>query len=128
MKFNEKYFKEYKDMFNIYNLITKINPNYKLYRNYKTNTFVIVNSAKNNQICLNFNNFNQNIIKTLQYTKIENSKNVFNDIEKNNLLIEENGNKKFKQQTTDKLCEIANFSKRTNRLSNSSINKIIGAD
>ena len=50
----EKYFKEYKDMFNNYNLITKINPNYKLYRNTKMGCFVILNSAKNNQICLNF--------------------------------------------------------------------------
>ncbi len=128
MKFNEKYFKEYKDMFNVYNLITKINPNYKLFRNNKTNTFIIVNSAKNNQICLNFDNFNQNILKTLQYTKIENSKNVFNDIEKNNLIIKENFNKTLKKQTTDKMCEIANFSKRVNRLSTNSINKIIGAD
>ena len=128
MKFNEKYFKEYKDMFNNYNLITKINPNYKLYRNTKMDCFVILNSAKNNQICLNFNSFCQNILKTLQYSRVENSKNIFADIEQNNNFIEQKSTNLFKQNTADKLCEISKFSKRVNHLSNKTLNKIIGAD
>ena len=70
MRFNPKYCFEYKDNFNYYNLITKINSNYKLFFNAKDRCFIIVNSAKNNEICLNFDNFNQNVEKILNLSKV----------------------------------------------------------
>ena len=72
MKFNSKYFIKYKDMFNIYNLITKINNGYRLYFCSKDKNYYIININRNNDICLSFNTFSNNIIKELHFSKIEN--------------------------------------------------------
>ena len=113
MKFNQIYCFEYNDNFNLFNRIKKINPNYKLFINKKDNCFIVINSAKNNQICLNFNNFNQNIEKILQFTKVENSKNLFEIIDKNNESLELSRNKILNYETKSKLLEIKNFISKT---------------
>ena len=113
MKFNQNYCFEYNDSFNLFNRIKKINPNYKLFINKKDNCFIVINSAKNNQICLNFNNFNQNIEKILQFTKVENSKNLFCLVDKNNEKLEQSKKQVFKYETKSKLFEIKNFINKT---------------
>ena len=70
MKNNISKMQIYKDMYNIYNLITKINKNYKLYFDNNDKLFKIINVANNNEICLKTKHLSSDIIKTLQKTKI----------------------------------------------------------
>ena len=123
--FNSKYFVLYKDNYNIYNLIKKIDRHYLLYFNTKDKSFYIVNSANNNQICLNFNNFSSNILKILQSTLIENSSKIFNFIEEHNNRLRENILKNNKLSLLDKLIETQKYSRRTNKFLKKDINKII---
>lgn len=123
--FNSKYFVLYKDNYNIYNLIKKIDRHYLLYFNTKDKSFYIVNSAKNNQICLKFNNFSSNILKILQSTLIENSSKIFNFIEEYNNRLRENILKNNKLSLLDKLIETQKYSRRTNKFLKKDINKII---
>lgn len=116
----------YKDMFNKFNIIKKINPNYILCFDKVKKSFIIINSAKNNQICLNFNSFCVNIEKQLQKTLVENSRKLFLDIDTEN-------EKLFKQEQTnafnlakDKMVEAKKFLGRTNKILQSDINKITG--
>ena len=102
MKFNLNYCVLYKDNFNVSNLIKKINPQYKLYFNQKDKVYFIVNSAKNNEICLKFYNFNY-------LTELKN---------KNSII----------ENTSQKIIELNNFSKRVNHLSQTTLTKIIGGD
>ena len=115
MYFNS--FEEYKDQFNIYNLITLIDKNYRLVFDRCNKIFCIINIAKNNQFCLNFKDFNQNIIFLLQKSRIENSYKIFNELENFN----ENLNKKLIknqiQKTGDKLHELSKIYKRLNTIS-----------
>ncbi len=120
-----KYLEPYKDMFNIYNLITFINKNYILCYHKKLKCFCIINSAKNNQICLKFNNFHQNILKLLEQTKIENSKKLFKFIDEHNQILEENNNKFAKEKLSSAIHNLYDYSKKTNQISNNDINKII---
>ena len=113
MKFNLKYCFEYKDGFNYYNLITKINPNYKLFYNVKDKCFIIVNSAKNYEICLNFNNFNQNIEKILNLSKVENSKNIFYSIENHNNKLLKKLNEKIKYESIEQIKILKNYLSKT---------------
>ncbi|MBQ4541345.1 MAG: hypothetical protein IJA23_00685 [Clostridia bacterium] len=115
MYFNN--FEEYKDQFNIYNLITLIDKNYRLVFDRCNKIFCVINIAKNNQICLNFKDFNQNIIFLLQKSRIENSYKIFNELE----IFNENLNKKLIknqiQKTGDKLHELSKIYKRLNTIS-----------
>ena len=125
MVFSNSFFEEYKDMFNYYNLITKINPFYKLYFNKNNKCFCIVNSAKNNQICLNFNSFNINIINILQKTQIENSTKIFEKIDNfNEKLIQKNLYSK-KDLTTQKIKSALNILSKKPCISQSTLKKII---
>lgn len=126
MKFNNNYFYKYKDMFNNYNLIKTINPNYELYYNAKDKKFVIVNTAKNFQICLIFDNFLQNIQNSLNFSKIENCKNIFQEIENNNNYLKNKQIENSKLQLKNTLNEFAYLKNRTSKISASNINKIIG--
>ena len=115
MYFNN--FEEYKDQFNIYNLITLIDKNYRLVFDRCNKIFCVINIAKNNQICLNFKDFNQNIIFLIQKSRIENSYKIFNELE----IFNENLNKKLIknqiQKTGDKLHELSKIYKRLNTIS-----------
>ena len=128
MKFNLKYCVLYNDNFNLSNLIKKINPQYKLYFNQKDKVYFIVNSAKNNEICLKFYNFNQNVLKILQSTKVENSYKLFKEIDNFNYLTELKNKNSIIENTSQKIIELNNFSKRVNHLSQTTLTKIIGGD
>lgn len=128
MKFNLNYCVLYKDNFNVSNLIKKINPQYKLYFNQKDKIYFIVNSAKNNEICLKFYNFNQNVLKILQSTKVENSHKLFKEIDNFNYLTELKNKNSIIENTSQKIIELNNFSKRVNHLSQTTLTKIIGGD
>lgn len=128
MKFNLNYCVLYNDNFNLSNLIRKINPQYKLYFNQKDKIYFIVNSAKNNEICLKFYNFNQNVLKILQSTKVENSHKLFKEIDNFNYLTELKNKNSIIENTSQKIIELNNFSKRANHLSQTTLTKIIGGD
>lgn len=128
MKFNLNYCVLYNDNFNLSNLIKKINPQYKLYFNQKDKVYFIVNSAKNNEICLKFYNFNQNVLKILQSTKVENSHKLFKEIDNFNYLTELKNKNSIIENTSQKIIELNNFSKRVNHLSQTTLTKIIGGD
>lgn len=125
MVFSNSFFEEYKDIFNYYNLITKINPFYKLYFNKKDRCFCVVNSAKNNQICLNFNDFNTNIINILQKTQIKNSTKLFEEIDNfNENLIQKNLDSK-KDLTIQKIKSTLNILSKKSIISQNTLKKII---
>lgn len=115
----------YKDMYNIYNLITKINPNYRLYFDKIKKKFLIINIKNNYEICLSFENFSFNILKTLQETQIEHSSKLFEQLDLEN----EIKNEKYYNNTLDSLSlktrELAKYSLRTNKILQSDIDKII---
>ena len=119
------YIEKYKDMFNYYNLITKINPNYTLCFDKKNKCFLIVNFANNNEICLKFNNFSLNLLQILQKTQISNSKKLFQEIDKNNELIESKNTKNLSNKIKDKTSEIDWLIKRSNKILPTDIKKII---
>lgn len=123
---NFKNLVKYKDMYNIYNLITKIDSGYVLYYDHKEKLFIILNSAKNHQICLKTSVLSPNIIKSLQKSRVENFiKNVKNiDIE--NEKLEQKMIKGFKENLSLKMTETLNFTKRASKIFDSDIRKIIG--
>lgn len=84
MNKENKYLEEYKDNFNYYNLITKINPNYRLYFNKKTKLFEIINIANFGEICLKFSSFSLKLLEILQKSSVCNSKIIFKKIENHN--------------------------------------------
>lgn len=118
----------YKDMFNKYNLIKKINKYYELYFDAKNKLFIILNSANYNEICLNFNDLCINIEKTLQKTLVQNSKNIFFEIENDNDLVYKKQINQLKQDALDKLFETSNLINRSNKILQSDINKILGVN
>ena len=120
-----KYCVPYKDMFNYYNLITKIDMNYKLLFNNKEKCFIVINTAKNNQICLKTNSLSFNIIEYLQSTRIEQSNLLFKNIDNYNYNLTNKNIKNLKDNVTLKSVELINYSRRTSNISKGDINKII---
>ena len=125
MKFNKMYCFKYKDNFNLSNRIKQINKNYELFFNAKDKTFIIANNANNYEICLNFNNFNQNIENLLKFTKVENSKNIFNFLENENKNLINKTTEAQKDLTKSKIKNINYFSKRTPDFNSQSLNKYL---
>ncbi len=123
--FDLKNLEPYKDNFNIYNLITFIDENYKLFFDKKEKCFLIINTAKNYQICLKFNNYSLNILNKLQFSRIENSEKLFNYIDNYNAKLEDKNIKNSKQILSDSISNLINYSKRTTSISKSDIYKII---
>ncbi len=119
MKINDKYFEIYNDNYNIRNLIKKINPSYELVWSKKDKLFNIINTANFNEICLIFNKISPNIIKSIQKSRIENSRKIFSEIEENNELLNQNNIKKITNNISKADGEIKYLSKR-----NLSLNKI----
>lgn len=105
MKFNTNYFFKYEDMFNIYNLITKINPYYRLYYNTKERTYCIVNINNNFEICYCFKSFFSNILHDLRFYKIENMKNILEKIEYENSKLYERHINNITEKTLDEIKE-----------------------
>ena len=126
MKFNSNYCFPYKDNFNLYNLIKKINRHYALFINKINNSFIIVDTAKNCQICYKFDNFKRDLIKILEYTKIENANDIFNDIENNNKKVEELRKKQALDFSKNLIYEMNKYTNRTTKnISMVHLNKII---
>lgn len=126
MKFHLNYCYKYKDLYNLYNKIKKINSNYELYYNSKDKMFIIVNIAKNNEICLTFYNFNLDIEKILKFTNIKNFSQIFNYLNTNNENLRQNKINAFKEKTLTAYNECNNLIKKTSSISQNDINKIIG--
>lgn len=117
---------EYHDMFNRFNTIKKIKPNYLLCFDNLNKLFIIINSANYNEICLKFSNICSDFEKLLQKTLITNSSKLLKSIEENNLKLESIKLNNSKQSLIDKLSETQKFLLRTNKILPSDINKIIG--
>lgn len=126
MKLNKNYYYEYKDQFNIYNLIRKINPNYRLYFNNKTKKFIIVNICNNFEICKEFYSFFENILQDLRFSKVENQIEIFNKMEINNENLKQKSNEKINEITNNLSREFCKISNRSSKINNSDINKIMG--
>ena len=124
MKLNFNKLQLYKDNYNIYNLITKINPYYRLYFDLDKKFFIIINIANSNEICMKFNSFNTNILKILQLTKVENSKNLFDFIDFHNEEINNKNLKNQKDKTQNMLNELNKICKRKSQITSCTINKI----
>lgn len=127
MKFNKLYFVKYKDQFNYYNIIQKINPGFRLYFNNKNKKFVIVNIYNNFEICKVFDCFFENIIQDLRFFRIENYNEILNLNEKTNAKIKEKNNEKISEITKFSLSEALKLSNRSSAIKQTDINKIIGA-
>lgn len=119
-------FCEYKDIYNIYKLITKIDKNYRLCFDKKNKQFVVINIAKNNQICCKTKSLCLNFIKFLQVSRVENINKIVKDIEENNSLILQKNKDNMKDLMSVKMKDVLDISKRVSNISNESINKIIG--
>ena len=122
---DKRYIEPYKDMFNIYNLITEINKDYRLYFDKKNKCFFIINIANNFEICFKFNNFSLNILKELQRTQVSNSYKLFKSIDENNEKISENNEKNIKNNISSRIEDLKWFASRTNKILQSDIKKII---
>lgn len=127
MKFNNLFFKPYKDMFNLYNKIQKINSGFRLYVNVKNHKFAIVNIYKNFEICKEFNNIFENIEQDLRFSKIENYNKIINFVEHENKKLMDLQEEKSKSTINNLTHEILAISSRSNNILQSDINKIIGA-
>ena len=125
MKVNFDKLKLYKDNYNIYNLITKINRGYRLYYCQDEKMFYVINIANHNEICMKFDSFNCNILKNLQISRIENANALFSEIDNNNLKIKNNLQKNCLNKFDNLLAELNSFCKRAGHVSSSQINKII---
>lgn len=81
---DRRFIEPYKDMFNLYNLITKINKNYALYFDKKNKCFLVLNTLNNFEVCYKFYNFSNRIFDDLLKTQIKNSQSLFESINKHN--------------------------------------------
>ncbi len=120
------YYHEYKDMYNIYNLITKIDKGYKLLFSEIEKMFIVVNSAKNNQICLKTTNLSPNIVNSLKVTRIENLNKIIKNIDQENEKLTQKNKNNLVENLSNKMLDVINLSKRVSNISNTYIQKIIG--
>ena len=118
-------YREYKDMFNYYKIITKINPFYKLCFDNKAKNFVVINTEINDEVCLRFSNFSINVELELQKSQIKNANKIFDMVEQHNIFVQEKHKKNLADNLYIKLNELLSYSKRTNHISDSDIKKII---
>lgn len=127
MKFNNLHFKPYKDLFNNYNKIKKINPGYKLYFNNKDKKFVIVNIYNNFEICKVFDTLFGNFEDDLRFSEIRNINQILQKIENDNFSLSQ----KFKIINSEKqalaMKNFSQISSRSTKIKQTDIDKIIGA-
>lgn len=126
MKDESLFYEEYKDNFNYYNLITKINPFYRLYFDKKNKCFIIANSAKNNQICLKFDTFSIDLLKILSKSRVENAKKIFEEVDEFNENLKRKYIENSSQNARDKLDDFFNYTHRVSNISSNDIQKILG--
>ena len=125
MNLNFNKLKLYKDNYNIYNLITKINNGYRLYFCQEEKLFYIINIANRNEICHKFSTVNAEILKFLQISRVENAQNLFNDIEKSNTKLSQKIQKNNIEKFNNMLAELSYQSSRNNHITSSVINRVI---
>ena len=112
-----KHLELYFDNYNISNLIKKIDTAYELYFDKKEKLFIILNTAKSNQICFKFKEISPSIINRLQSSRVENSKLIFNEIERHNSLLAKKREDECKQKLQDITNEFISCSNRLNHFS-----------
>lgn len=127
MKFNNLYFKKCKDMFNLYNVIQKINPGFRLYFNTRNKKYAIVNIYRNYEICKTFDTFLENIENDLRFSNITNYNSIIKHIEEFNQKINSKNEIDSINKSKFLVKELLKISNRSNTINNSDINKIIGA-
>lgn len=127
MKFNSIDYVLYKDQFNYYNLIRKINPNYRLFLNKKNKWFYIININNNFEQCYSFKKISDNFLHQLYFSQIHNFNKILNSIEESNSTLEENNKNNLYNKTSFTLNEIKKINNRSNNINTNDINKIIGA-
>ena len=116
------------DIFFISNRIKKINKNYKLYYNLKTQMYEVHDISKpQHSLCITTKDYPSfQILKTLIKSKKENMHSLFLEIEKHNKNIDQEKQQKTLDLSTQKFKEILNFSQnKTSSLSREEIQKII---
>lgn len=112
-----KYLKLYFDNYNICNLIKKTDRNYCLCYDQKERCFKIINSAKNDEVCMKFDVISPKILKILISTRCEFSKKIFDEIEKNNIDLLNKQRKNSLTKCSDYMHEFMHFCSRSNSVS-----------
>ncbi len=116
----------YKDQYNIYNLITKIDKGYRLYFDRKSKLFIIAKNANFLQICCKTAILSPNMLNSLQKSRIENLQKIVREIDDFNEDLLQKNRERLKKNITDKMVDFVTVSKRASNISKQSINKIIG--
>lgn len=116
----------YFDNYNIYNLIKKIDAGYRLYFDRKEKNFVILNSAKNDCFCLKSDTISPILLKKLIFTRVENSKKIYDFIENCNQNLMQNRIICTEDNAKNKVNELNYFLSRTNTLSQKDIDYFKG--
>lgn len=127
MKFNNLHFKPYKDLFNNYNKIKKINPGYRLYFNNKCKKFVIVNIYNNFEVCKVFDTFFGNFEDDLRFSEIKNFNQILQKIENDNFLLSQKIKSVCAEKQALAMKNFSQISSRSTNLKQTDIDKIIGA-
>lgn len=127
MKFNKTIFEPYKDLFNYYNLIQKINPGYRLYFNKTNKKFTIINIFNNFEICGEFLILSEDIEHVLRFSDIRNYNTILKTIENDNQNLLNKKDQINKTITNIISKEFLSISSRSKTITNNDINKIIGA-
>ena len=112
-----KYLKLYFDNYNICNIIKKIDRDYRLCFDEKARCFVIINSAKNDEVCMKFNAISPKIIKSLISSRCEFANRIFEEIEKSNSILLEKQRAESKQKCSDFIQDFLHFCSRSNSIS-----------
>lgn len=122
---NLNFYERYFDQYNIYNLITKINPNYRLFFDKKNKKFVIFNVRNNFEECLRFDSFNFDILGNLQKYDIKNARDIFRKIDEQNAMLEQKQSEKCSDEMKCQIKDLSHYLSRTNHVSKSDIEKIV---
>lgn len=126
MKFNKFYCYEYKDQFNYYNLIKKINPSFRLYFNTKSKKFLIININNNYEICKTFSSFYEDILNDLRFSTINNFESIIEFIDESNQRLLKKNKDIIQNKIHNSISEFNKIHHRSNKINQSDINKIIG--
>ena len=88
-----EFYQEYRDLFGYYKIITKINPFYKLCFDKKAKDFVVINTDRNEEVCIRFDEFNFNLEKSLQESHVKNAEKIFEMVDEHNREVEQKAKK-----------------------------------
>lgn len=95
------------DVFDLSSRVKDIDSNYTIFFDTKSNNFVLYYG---NQYALNLGKIlDARVINKIYYTRVENSIDIFNEIEKNNLKIQKENEETQKYMSSHKLKQILSF-------------------